>query len=620
MYLLLFLAALAQAQADLEFLRSEGQATTASRASREVARAPATVHVVTARQIRESGATTVWEALRGVPGVDVARSRTMQGEVSIRGMNSPLSNRTLVMVDGRSVLNGVYDFMLWERLPLSMEAIERIEVVEGPVSALYGPNALNGVINIITRSPEAVGRARAGVTAGEDGLLIGHALHGRKTGPWAYKMDLGWRSAGRFDNSSEASRAKLAYAMLERDFGEAGVLALSGGLNAHRTQLSAGAIGAPYDNGTTGFARGDWSLGATKARAYWNFGRTTFRGVEPDTALEYDTYDIQLERSFLPHPDHQVSAGFEYRRNAASSPLFGVSEERAQDLWAVFGEDSWAVADTVTLDLNGRLDRHPLTGYYVSPRGAVVWTPRPQHTLRASGGKAFRNPTLADNYVSLTQTQGGARFTRTGYQDLMPERATQGELAYVGQYERVRARLTAFAYRLRHTLQFSQPTLVTPGPPPQFTVPAVNVGGVRAWGGEAALDSPLGAGFSAAAGWSYQRLKDDNDLQSTADSAPRNKVSGSLTWRRSGWTVFTGAFWQSATSYRSNSPTQAFVISERVPDYWLLSARVAYAVGDWEAALAAWNLADRRHYELIPFQSGEQLRRQLSGSLAWRFR
>lgn len=270
------LARPAHAQSGLEIFK-EAQVTSASRHASDISRAPATVYVVSARQIRESGAQTIPDALRGVPGVDVIGERAMMEDVSIRGLDGPLANRTLVLIDGRTVQNGFYDFPVWESLPITMDEIDRIEVVEGPVSALYGPNAFNGAINIITRKPADIGTARASLTAGEDALLFGSAMHGRAIGPWSYKLDLGWRSADKFVGPGQASQARLGSALVSRDLGAAGVVSVSGGLNTHRAQISAAASGPTVDHGTTGFLRGDWTRGLTKARVYWNSGRTTFR-------------------------------------------------------------------------------------------------------------------------------------------------------------------------------------------------------------------------------------------------------------------------------------------------------------------------------------------------------
>ena len=140
-----------------EFFGAEAKVVSASLEPQAIQRAPATVYVLSQDDIRASGAETLWDALRSVPGVDVMATRAHYGEVSVRGMNKPFSNRTLVLLDGKSVLNGYFDFVNWESIPVSIDEIDRIEVVEGPASALYGANAINGVINIITKRPTNFG-------------------------------------------------------------------------------------------------------------------------------------------------------------------------------------------------------------------------------------------------------------------------------------------------------------------------------------------------------------------------------------------------------------------------------------------------------------------------------
>ena len=137
-----------------EFFREEAQVITASRCPQPLSRTPATVYVVSGEELMTSGAQTLWDALRRVPGVDVINIRSLYGTVSIRGLGKPLNNRTLVLIDGRTLLDGYVDSPHWETAPTLLEEVDRIEVVEGPISALYGANAINGVINIITKKPE----------------------------------------------------------------------------------------------------------------------------------------------------------------------------------------------------------------------------------------------------------------------------------------------------------------------------------------------------------------------------------------------------------------------------------------------------------------------------------
>ena len=162
-----------------EFFEEEAQVISASRRPQPIRQAPATVYVVKGEDI-QPGVYTLWDALRGVPGVDVMSNRTMYGAVSIRGLNKALNNRTLVLLDGKTVLDGDLNRINWEAIPVVLQDIDRIEVVEGPASAHYGANAINGVINIITKTPEQLQGVKLGYTTGELRTQLGSFLFGYK--------------------------------------------------------------------------------------------------------------------------------------------------------------------------------------------------------------------------------------------------------------------------------------------------------------------------------------------------------------------------------------------------------------------------------------------------------
>ncbi len=136
-----------------ELLLSDPVVVTASRKTQRASDAPAAVTVVTAEQIEASGATTLLDILRYAPGVDVSESSRSFGSVSIRGFNEEYANKLLVMVDGRSIYQDYFGGVFWNTNPLLLARIKRIEIVRGSGSALYGANAVNGVINVILKTP-----------------------------------------------------------------------------------------------------------------------------------------------------------------------------------------------------------------------------------------------------------------------------------------------------------------------------------------------------------------------------------------------------------------------------------------------------------------------------------
>nr|MCU0659754.1 TonB-dependent receptor plug domain-containing protein [Polyangiaceae bacterium] len=169
----------------------EEQVVTASRAAQSPLDAPNSTSIITEQDIRLSGITKIQELLRRLAGVDVAIMTGGDTEVSIRGYNSRVSNKTLVLIDYRSVYIDLLGATFWETLPIDVEQIERIEVVRGPGSALYGANAFAGVINIITKKPgEGGNKVRAGF--GNHGNAFGSATVSRRQGDFAYRLSAGY--------------------------------------------------------------------------------------------------------------------------------------------------------------------------------------------------------------------------------------------------------------------------------------------------------------------------------------------------------------------------------------------------------------------------------------------
>jgi iron complex outermembrane receptor protein len=144
------------------------EVTTASKRAERASQAAAAVFVLTREDIARSGVVTVADALRLVPGVNVAQINANSWAVTVRGFNSRFANKLLVMIDGRSVFTPLFSGVLWDQQNLVLAEVERIEVVRGPGGTLWGANAVNGVINIITRSSREDHGAFAKVSAGDE--------------------------------------------------------------------------------------------------------------------------------------------------------------------------------------------------------------------------------------------------------------------------------------------------------------------------------------------------------------------------------------------------------------------------------------------------------------------
>lgn len=191
---------------ELQLLKEEETVSIASRYEQPISQAPSNVYVITDDDIRHSGATDLPTILRRVPGLEVMQVTGADFNVSMRGDNHLSSNKLLVMVDGRSIYVDVQGSVFWKAIPVTLPEIKRIEVQKGPASVLYGFNAFDGIINIITKSPEEMKGATVQVGGGAYGTLSSAAVYANR-----YK-DFGFRlSYGHDQNQQWRNGSALAY-------------------------------------------------------------------------------------------------------------------------------------------------------------------------------------------------------------------------------------------------------------------------------------------------------------------------------------------------------------------------------------------------------------------------
>ncbi|MFA6029709.1 MAG: TonB-dependent receptor [Elusimicrobiota bacterium] len=629
---------------DIRFFEDEARVITASRLPQTSARLPATVYVLTAEEIRASGAQTLWDAFRSLPGVDVVQTQTSQGEVGVRGMAKPLNNRTLILLDGRTVLNGFFDFVTWEALPVTLEEIERIEVVAGPASALYGANAVSGVINIVTKSPERLGGGQASYSFGERRAHLGSLVYGGRQGDFSYKGAGSWRSTHRFEDASRrASEVGKAHVAASWRFSEEQELGFSGGGANLDVLTNTGGGGTGSEDGQVHFARVDYRLRGTRVRGFWNRGRTVLH-TQDESNLDYDTVDFDIHQTFELPWSNSLVVGGGYRNNAMSSRTF-LPVRTTQDLWNLYFEDRWEPWSRWTFLASGRIDRHPYSGRVFSPRGSAVFEPRSGHILRFSAATSFRNPTLAENYLNSVRTSPAVapglvdngftdlEATTIGARDLKPEKATQFELSYQARVESFQVSLTGFHYRIQDFITTTVP-LEDPAGWPLMRVRSsyTNRGQGSGWGGELGVEYRPKPEYSAFANYSYQCLV--GDLESTIGECggPRSKANAGLRARKDGWSGSLWANWVGATYWHDYDSSLAAdqIRRAKVADYLVMNLHLEHAfkgrLKGLSAGVSAFNFLDRKHYELTRYESpvvtgqnGVLVRSRWIGTLAYRF-
>ncbi|TLY79628.1 MAG: TonB-dependent receptor, partial [Gammaproteobacteria bacterium] len=176
------------------------EVTSVSKRAEKLGSAPASIFVISSEDIRRSGASTLPEALRLAPNLEVARMDAVQYAISARGFNNAIGNKLLVLIDGRTVYTPLFSGVFWDQQEVMLEDIERIEVISGPGGTLWGANAVNGVINVITRNASETGGA----------LFVGDVGNNERGGSLRYGRGLdsgAFRIYGKFSNWDHTARA-----------------------------------------------------------------------------------------------------------------------------------------------------------------------------------------------------------------------------------------------------------------------------------------------------------------------------------------------------------------------------------------------------------------------------
>jgi iron complex outermembrane receptor protein len=394
------------------------EVTSVSRREQSLSQTAAAVFVITEEEILHSGARNVPELLRMVPGVQVAQISASSWAVSIRGFNNRFSNKVLVMVDGRTVYVPSFAGVFYEALDVPLEQIARIEVIRGPGGSIWGTNAVNGVINIITKKASATRGstlvAGGGSTDRGFGLLqeggklrsIGdfrvfanystegslHELTGPLEGDGWYILHGGFRSDSQISTKDSLSVQGDMYS--GREGGSAQLITSftqPPSPDVHtEVNISGGSIQTSWNRRYSG--RSDTTLMVS----YQRYART-------DVIDERrGTLDFDFQHNLSIGERHQFVWGFGYRYSSAQTEgSFAYSlipPDRDTNLYSGFLQDQIAlVADRLTLTVGAKLEHHYYSAFGVMPSARIAWTPSTKSTYWAAVSRALGSPSDLDD-------------------------------------------------------------------------------------------------------------------------------------------------------------------------------------------------------------------------------
>lgn len=378
--------------------------TSVSRRAEPLSIVASAIQVITADDIRRSGATRIGEALRLATNLQVAQISGDGFAVSARGFNSSTSNKLLVMIDGRTIYSPLFAGVFWEAQDVPLYDVERIEVISGPGGTLWGANAVNGVINIITRAAgESQGlllRAGAGTELQGNGALryggeLGEAAHFRVYGQYADRD--GTQLANGRDAPNESSMGQAGF-RIDWNASAADAVTVQGDANESRTGRAAtDDATARSHNVLARWTRTLSPASNLQLQTYYDSAERTTPGVYAD---QLDTFDAELQHQFQAGDAHQVVWGLTFRRieDHFRGPLYAMNPANVTlQRFGGFVQDEIALAaDRMHLTFGTKVEDNEYTGTEWQPSVSLAWRFQSGQLLWSRISKAVRTPSRLD--------------------------------------------------------------------------------------------------------------------------------------------------------------------------------------------------------------------------------
>lgn len=473
------------------------EVTTVTRVESTLGESAAAISVISHEDIRRSGASTLAELFRRVPGMNVARIDNNKWAISVRGFNDRFSNKLLVQRDGRSIYDPLFAGVFWNAVDYPLEDIERIEVIRGPGASVWGANAVNGIINIITKSAKDTrgGRLSGGGGTPEGGfgeLRYGGAIsaktdyrlyaagfgrdeqfsqmgdshdrwHGASTG-----MRMDWRQDGL---DTVTVQGDYLYSSAQRQDPDLEMTPPFIFLLANRSITHSGNILGRWTHQTD--AQSSWSL-----QGYWSRFDTKQPVVE--IGNNNDIYDLDFQHQFPIAQRHNFIYGFGYRYvdqavgNSLSDnglSLSWLKNDFSLSIYSAFLQDEYLLLpDSLKLFLGLKLEHNDFSGFEAQPTGRLLWTPTKRQTFWAAVSRAVVTPSISEDAVRLsaippaTLPSGALLFPRvTGSPDLSSVELIAYETGYRAQVSESLSLDTALFYNEYDGLVVPVPQAVEAG-------------------------------------------------------------------------------------------------------------------------------------------------------------
>ncbi|NIP99105.1 MAG: TonB-dependent receptor, partial [Nitrospinaceae bacterium] len=479
--------------------------TSVSKKPEKAAQAAAAVFVITQEDIRRSGATHIAEVLRMVPGVEVARVDSNKWAVTIRGFNDLFARKLLVLIDGRSVYTGMFSGTFWDTQDTALEDIERIEVIRGPGATVWGVNAVNGVINIITKN---AGKTQGALVSGGGGNLdqgfttmrygskMGDQAHYRVYGKW-FERD-SFEDPNGVDSNDDWNALRGGF-RVDWEVNDSDQLTFQGDVydgnsNSRRfTVLAPGVstIDLQKEDVRGGNVLARWTRKFSdqsdmKAQFFYN---NEYR-QGPVFGQNIHMFDLDIQHRLPIGERHDLVWGVDGRLMTDElKGSFALSFNPLSDTnYFVNGfiqDQITLIPDQIKFTVGTKLGYNSFSGWEVQPSGRLLWTPNDRHSLWASASRAVRTPSRFEDssILNFNTAPGPVTFQVNGNPDLKSENLLAYELGYrVKATDKLFLDIATF-FNVYNDLLTSEPVSVFP---PVISSQSQNLMKGESWGVEAA--------------------------------------------------------------------------------------------------------------------------------------
>jgi iron complex outermembrane recepter protein len=612
------------------------EVTSVARHPEKLSEAASAVQVITQADIRRSGATSIAEALRLADNLQVAQKNSHDWAISARGFNTALANKLLVMIDGRTVYTPLFSGVFWDIQDYLLADVDRIEVISGPGGTLWGANAVNGVINIITKSAKDTQGVYAEGGAGSELRVLGGGRYGGEVSSNTYFRVYG-KYVGREDEvledgapSSDSWHQSRGGFRMDSEASARDTVTFQGDFYSGDEDEPTG--GTAVTSG--GNVLGRWSRTLSddsnmSVQSY--FDQTHLLDPEPSLTLgalslapagvlhdDLTTYDIDFQHRFLLGPSNRIVWGLGFRDTRDSvinAPGIGVLPAVLdQRLYSLFVQDEIALRPSWSFILGTKLEHNDYTGWELQPNVRLRWTFADGQALWAAVSRAVRTPSRLDR--NLAEAPPPRLQLLEGSSDFDSEKLIAYELGYRGQFSSRFSGSVSTFYNVYSDLRSTSYTPLTLLP---FYF-ANNLEG-DTYGLEFSGDYQVLDGWTLHGGYTLLRehlhvkpgQMDINDaLNETADPEHQFSLRSSLDlpWQLK---LDPELRWVD-TLHINNGPTVGIV-----PSYFELNSRVAWqAARQLELSLTGENLLHAHHPEYgFPDPARVEIQRSIYVKVTW---